>query len=92
MSLIETFDKLTSGKPVYTIVGVSSETTARTGMKVAFAEDNENADAWICHDETGFWLTGNAHESRPTGYHGFKGFEEPLSAIKEVVLLDASAV
>lgn len=54
-------------------------------MKVALAESDENADAWICHDETGIWLSSNAHETDPSGYRGFRGFEEPLSAIREIV-------
>jgi hypothetical protein len=49
------------------------------GMKVAYAEDNENADAWICHDEKGSWLTSHAHVTGPGGYGGFQGFEESLS-------------
>lgn len=84
--LIDAFDKLTSGKLVSQIVFTGSEVTAPPpGMKVRFAEDNENADAWICHDETGVWLSSNAHQTDASGYRGFGGFEEPLSAIKEIV-------
>ena len=89
MSLIETFDKLTSGKRVSKIIGENSETTAPPGgMLVAFAEDDVNADAWICHDENGVWLAGNAHRTSPNGYHGLQGFEEPLAMIKDVVVVD----
>jgi len=84
--LIESFDKLTSGKLVSRIVFASSQLDAPPpGMKIRFAEDNENADAWICHDKTGIWLTSNAHQTGVDGYRGFQGFEEPLSAIKQIV-------
>jgi hypothetical protein len=84
--LIDTFDKLTSGKLVSRIVFAGSDVRAPApGMKVALAESDENADAWICHDETGIWLSSNAHETDSSGYRGFRGFEEPLSAIKEIV-------
>ena len=85
--LIDVFDKLTSGKLVSRIVFVDGDVTAPPpGMRVRFAEDPEIADAWICHDETGIWLSSNAHQTNATGYIGFNGFEEPLSAIREVVL------
>ena len=84
MRLLDIFDKLTSGRLVSRIVFVNDEVEAPPpGMKVRFAEDDENADAWICHDETGIWLSSNALDQ--TGYGGFRGFEEPLSAIREVV-------
>ena len=84
--LIDTFDQLTSGERVSKIVFVDSEVTAPPpGMRVRFAEDDDNADAWICHDETGIWLSSNAHERDASGYRGFSGFEEPLSAIREIV-------
>lgn len=87
--LIESFEKLTSGRLVARIVFASSQLDARPpGMKVRFAEDDENADAWICHDETGIWLTSNAHQTDVSGYRGFQGFEEPLSAIEQIVFSD----
>jgi len=94
MSLIETFDKLTSGKLVQRIVCADSEINAPAGvgMNVAFAEDNVDADAWLCHDKSGIWLTTNAHQSSASGYHGFGGVEEPLSKIKAVILLDVAPV
>jgi hypothetical protein len=86
--LSEILDKLTSGKLVSRIVFTNSEVTAAPpGMRVRFAADPEIADAWICHDETGIWLASNAHHTDPTGYRGFRGFEEPLSAIREIVLV-----
>lgn len=87
--LIESFEKLTSGRLVARIVFTSSQLDAPPpGMKVRFAEDDENADAWICHDETGIWLTSNAHQTDASGYRGFQGFEEPLSAIEQIVFAD----
>jgi hypothetical protein len=80
-------DKLTSGKPVLKIVFADSEVNASPeGMIIKFAEESEVANAWVCYDETGIWLTGNAHVTDPAGYHGVRGFAEPLSAIKDVVL------
>jgi hypothetical protein len=88
--LVDSFDKLTSGRLVSQIVFTGREVRAPApGMKVAFAESDENADAWICHDETGIWLSSNAHDTDASGYRGFRGFEEPLSAIKEIVFADA---
>ena len=85
--LSDIFDKLTAGRPVSRIVSANGELIAPLpGMKVRFAEDPENADAWICYDETGIWLTSNAHVTDLNGYQGFRGFEEPLSAISQVVL------
>jgi len=76
--LIETLDKLTSGRLVSKIVFTNSEVTARPpGIKVAFADSDEHADAWICRDETGIWLS--SYESNASG------FEEPLSSIREIV-------
>ena len=84
--LIDTFDQLTSGERVSGIVFVDSKITVPSpGMRVRFAEDDDNADAWICHDETGIWLSSNAHETDESGYRGFGGFEEPLSTIREIV-------
>jgi len=86
--LIDIFDKLTSGKLVKKIVFVESVLIAEPpGMTVQLAEDPGNADAWICHDENGIWLTSNAHHSDAGGYRGFRGLEEPLSSIKEIVLV-----
>ena len=86
--LSEIFDKLTSGKRASRIVFLNSEVTLPPpGIKIEFAEDDENADAWICHDETGIWLASNAHQIDEHGYHGFRGFEEPLSAIKEIIFV-----
>lgn len=88
--MIDSFDKLTSGRLVSRIVFDGGEVTAPPpGMKIAFAESDENADAWVCHDETGIWLSSNAHETDSSGYRGFRGFEEPLSAVREIVFADA---
>jgi hypothetical protein len=87
--ITDIFDKLTSGKRVSRIVSTNGEfVAAPPGIRVGFAEDPGNADAWICYDETGIWLTSNAHHSDPSGYQGFRGFEEPLSAITQIVLAE----
>ena len=88
--LIDTLDKLTSGRLTSKIIFANSEVTSPSpGMKVTFAESDENADAWVCHDETGIWLSSNAHESSVNDYVGFIGFEEPLSAIQEIIFVGA---
>ena len=86
--LIEVFDRLTSGKLVSRIAYSDGEITAPPrGIQVRFAEDDENADAWICHDETGLWLSSNAHHRNAGGYQGFRGFELPLADIERVELM-----
>jgi hypothetical protein len=86
LMLIQNFEKLTSGKLISRIVFADGEVTVPwPGMKVRFADDDENADAWICHDETGIWLSSNAHVTDRSGYLGFRGFEQPLSAIATIV-------
>jgi hypothetical protein len=89
--LIDCFDKLASGRPVSRIAFAAGELVApQSGMRVGFANDDEQADVWICHDETGVWLASNAHQSDASGYRGFHGFEEPLSAVRQVVFVDSS--
>ena len=84
--LIDTFDKLTSGRLISRIDFATSELVCpRPGIKVRFADDPELADAWICHDETGIWLTSNAYHA---GADGMQGFEEPLPAVRRVWFAD----
>lgn len=84
--LIDVFDKLTSGRLIARIDFATSQLVSpQPGMKVRLADDPELADAWICHDETGIWLTSNAHH---TGVGGMQGFEEALSAVRRVWFAD----
>jgi hypothetical protein len=61
------------------------------GFTVDFMTGDQLADAWVCWDDTGIWLSSNAHERSGEGYYGFRGFNDPLATIKDIILLPASS-
>ena len=83
--LIGIFDQLMSGKRIHRLVFTNGdESIAAQGLKVDYHDCMDNADAWVCWDDTGIWLSSNADVHGPDGYHGKQGREDPLSSIEAV--------
>lgn len=86
--LINTFDQLTSGRRVRSIRFKGDDGHAEfggDGIKIAVVGDDSDAEAWICADETGIWLSYNAHRHDRDGYYGNQISEDSLSSIQEII-------
>lgn len=85
--LISIFDKLMSGRRIRRIAFTGrDEVISAKGLTVDFHDgDDALADAWVCWDGTGIWLTSNAHTTTAqSGYVGMQYFDEPLANITAV--------
>jgi hypothetical protein len=90
--LIDVFDKLTSGKLIRKIVFDDGVLIAPKGMKVGLKDSDENVDAWVCYSKDGITLTSNARVTSSQGDFGMRGFEDPLSTIRDIEFVPTAEV
>jgi hypothetical protein len=86
--LSQIYDQLLSGKQIHKIVFADGESIAPQGLKVDLQDgDDAHADAWVCWNEDGIWLSSNADVYSAAGYHGKQGREDPLANIRGIVFM-----
>lgn len=79
--LIRILDDLLSGRPVKRIITTDNEYVCDNGLTVDWHDCDRNADAWVCLDADGIWLSGNASSRNSAS---MQGFEEPVANIRRV--------
>lgn len=86
MTLIENYDRLTSGQPVRRVVLKNgSELRYADDMTVAWVDEDVEPNIWLSVDADGVWLSSNA-ERIVNGHRdgGVQGFKDALTTVDSV--------